>query len=115
MLTERALARRYIRESREPSELDAPATVGAIARVVEGALLNGAENAEVSGQIWCMAMDIGALPSEIGPGDVAVVGNRDDAQRAAIELGVGLLVVTNGTHAQRGDAEARDRARASRS
>ena len=36
VLTERALARRYIRESREPSELDAPATVGAIARVVEG-------------------------------------------------------------------------------
>jgi len=98
VLTERALARRYIRESREPSELDAAATVGAIARVVEGALLNGSENAEVSGQIWCMAMDIGALPSEIGPGDVAVVGNRDDAQRAAIELGVGLLVVTNGTH-----------------
>jgi manganese-dependent inorganic pyrophosphatase len=37
------------------------------------------------------------LPSEIGPGDVAVVGNRDDAQRAAIELGVGLLVTSNGT------------------
>ena len=36
VLTERALARRYIRESREPSELDAAATVGAIARVVEG-------------------------------------------------------------------------------
>jgi manganese-dependent inorganic pyrophosphatase len=97
VLTERALARRYIRESREPSELDAPATVGAIARVVEGKLVNGADTAEVSGQIWCMAMDIGSLPSEIGPGDVAVVGNREDAQRAAIELGVGLLVVTNGT------------------
>ena len=38
-----------------------------------------------------------SLPSEIGPGDVAVVGNRDDAQRAAIELGVGLLVTSNGT------------------
>src|SRR4051812_360117 len=97
VLTKRALARRYIRESREPSELDAPATVGAIARVVEGHLLNGSESAEVSGQIWCMAMDIGSLPSEIGPGDVAVVGNRDDAQRASIELGVGLLVVTNAT------------------
>ena len=37
-------------------------------------------------------MDVGALPSEIGPGDVAVVGDRDDAQRAAIEIGVDLLV-----------------------
>mgnify|MGYP003458089170 CR=1 FL=1 len=29
VMTERALARRYIRESREPSELDAATTVGA--------------------------------------------------------------------------------------
>ena len=42
-------------------------------------------------------MDVGSLPSEIGSGDVVVVGNRDDAQRAAIELGVGLLVTSNGT------------------
>ena len=96
VMTERALARRYIRESREPSGLDAPTYVDAIVRVLEGELITGA-NGEVSGQIWCMAMDIDRLPSEIGPGDVVVVGNRDDAQRAAIELGVGLLVTSNGT------------------
>ena len=95
-MTERALARRYIRESREPSELDAPTRVSAIVRVLQGEHLVG-EDAEVSGQIWCMAMDVGALPSEIGPGDVVVVGNRDDAQRSAVELGVGLLVTSNGT------------------
>jgi manganese-dependent inorganic pyrophosphatase len=97
VMTERALARRYIRESREPSELDAPTTVGAIARVLEGELVCGSEDAEVTGQIWCMAMDVGALPSEIGPGDVVVVGNRPDAHRAALDLGVGLLVTSNGT------------------
>jgi len=96
VMTERALARRYIRESREPSELDAPTSVAAIARVLQGELISGT-GGEVSGQIWCMAMDIDRLPSEIGPGDVVVVGNRDDAQRAAIELGVGLLVASNGT------------------
>ena len=96
VMTERALARRYIRESREPSELDAPTRVSAIVKVLEGRLVSG-DDGEVSGQIWCMAMDIGALPSEIGPGDVVVVGNREDAQRAAIELGVGLLVTSNGT------------------
>jgi manganese-dependent inorganic pyrophosphatase len=97
VMTERALARRYIRESREPSELDAPTSVGAILRVLQGELVSGGEDSEVSGQIWCMATDIGSLPSEIGPGDVAVVGKRDDAQRAAIELRVGLLVTSNGT------------------
>jgi manganese-dependent inorganic pyrophosphatase len=97
VMTERSLARRYIRESREPSELDAPTKVGAIARVLQGRMVCGDENAEVSGQIWCLAMDVGSLPAEIGSGDVVVVGNRDDAQRAAIELGVGLLVTSNGT------------------
>ena len=35
-----------------------------------------------------MAMEVGSLPSEIREGDVAVVGNREDAQLASIELGV---------------------------
>ena len=111
VLTERSLARRYIRESREPSELDAPTNVSAIARVLGGRLVCGDESAEVSGQIWCLAMDVGSLPSEIGAGDVVVVGNRDDAQRAAIELGVGLLVTSNGTAPTRRAAGARRRAR----
>src|SRR3954447_12040063 len=42
-------------------------------------------------------MDVGSLPSDIGEGDVIVVGNRDDAQRRAIDLGVALLVTSNGT------------------
>jgi manganese-dependent inorganic pyrophosphatase len=96
VMTERALARRYIRESREASQLDAPARISAIVEVLQGTLLAGVDG-EVSGRVWCMAMNIGSLPSEIGPGDVAVVGNRDDAQRAALELGIGLLVTSNGT------------------
>ncbi len=95
VMTERALARRYIRESREASQLDAPTRIAAIVEVLEGRLVAG-EDHEVSGRVWVMAMDIGSLPSDIAPGDVAVVGNRDDAQRAAIERGVALLVTSNG-------------------
>ncbi len=68
VMTERALARRYIRESREPSELDAPTRPSAIVKVLQGELISGDGDAEVSGQIWCMATDIGSLPSEIGVG-----------------------------------------------
>ncbi len=96
VMSERALARRYIRESRDASQLDAPTKVSAIVSVLEGRLVSGDDH-EISGRVWVMAMDIGSLPTEIGPGDVAVVGNRPDAHRAAIELGVGLLVTSNGT------------------
>jgi manganese-dependent inorganic pyrophosphatase len=96
VMTERALARRYIRESREASQLDAPTAVSAIVAVLEGRMVAG-EDREISGRVWVMAMEVGSLPTEIGPGDVAVVGNRADAHRAALELGVGLLVTSNGT------------------
>jgi len=38
-----------------------------------------------------------SLPGDIAAGDVVVVGDRPDAQRRAVELGVALLVTSNGT------------------
>lgn len=96
VMTERALARRYIRESREASRLDAPTAVHAIVNVLQGELVAG-EDREVSGRVWVLAMDVDSLPTEIGDGDVVVVGNRPDAQRRAIELGVGLIITSNGS------------------
>jgi len=98
VLTERTLARRYIRESREVTSLaDAAATVEAIVAQLDGELVRGDAGLEIAGRVWVLAMDVDSLPDGIGPGDVAVVGDRDDAQRRAIELGVALLVTSNGT------------------
>jgi manganese-dependent inorganic pyrophosphatase len=97
VMTERTLARRYIRESREVTSLaDAAATVAAIVEQLEGELIVG-EDRELAGRVWVLAMDVDSLPREIGHGDVAVVGDRSDAQRRAVELGVALLVTSNGT------------------
>jgi manganese-dependent inorganic pyrophosphatase len=96
VMTERALARRYIRESREASRLDAPTAVSTIVGVLEGRLLAG-EDREIAGRVWVVAMDVTTLPTGMETGDVAVVGNRPDAQRTAIDVGVDLLVTTNGT------------------
>jgi manganese-dependent inorganic pyrophosphatase len=97
VMTERTLARRYIRESREATSLsDAAASVKAIVEVTEGRLVEGEER-EIDGRVWVLAMAVESLPGEIGAGDVVVVGDRPDAQRAAIELGVALLVTSNGT------------------
>jgi len=96
VLTERALARRYIRESREASRLDVPTSVGSIVSVLEGELLCGSEEQEIRGRVWVQAMDSSSA-SQVGPGDVVVVGNRPDSQGRAIEAGAQLLALSNGT------------------
>lgn len=97
IMTERVLARRYIRESREASSLvESPTTLAPIAEALEGEILvdNGKP---VAGRVWVYAMDAEWEDSGIGEGDAVVVGNREDAQRRAIEIGVDLLVVSNAT------------------
>ncbi len=96
VMTERALARRYVRESREVSSLvDAPTTVDAVVSVLEGELVAG-EDREIAGRVFAQSMDVRSR-SRIAAGDVVVVGDRPDAQRLAIERGVALLVTSNGT------------------
>jgi len=93
VVTERALARRYIRETRETSTLqDAPTQVEAILEVLGGNLLTGEDKA-LAGRVWVQAMDTSR--TGISDGDVVVVGNRSDAQRMAIEKGAQLLVLSN--------------------
>ncbi|HSS56496.1 MAG TPA: DHHA2 domain-containing protein, partial [Solirubrobacteraceae bacterium] len=75
---------------------DAAASVEAIVEVTEGRLVAGEER-EIAGRVWVLAMAVESLPGEIGEGDVVVVGDRPDAQRRAVELGVSLLVTSNGT------------------
>ena len=99
VVTERVLARRYVRESRGASQLDAPTTIGAIAGVLEGEQLVGDAGERVAGRVWVLAMATDSLPMGFAAGDVVVVGDRPEAQRIALEVGVGLLVVTNGTDA----------------
>jgi manganese-dependent inorganic pyrophosphatase len=96
VLTERALARRYIRESREASRLDVPTRLQAIVDVLEGELLAGDPEQRIRGRVWVQAMH-SESPSKVGRGDVVVVGDRPKAMRQAIELGCALLVLSNGS------------------
>jgi manganese-dependent inorganic pyrophosphatase len=96
VMTERALARRYVRESREASHLDANTKVSAIVTVLEGELVAGDEDLEVSGRVWVQAMDVSS-PTRMEEGDIVVVGDRPDVQRRAVERGAALLVTSNDT------------------
>jgi manganese-dependent inorganic pyrophosphatase len=96
VVTERALARRYIRESRHTSTLrDAPTNVHAIVEVLEGELLTG-DDAQLAGRVWVHSIDVRSR-SGVSDGDVVVVGNRDDAQRLVLDLGAAMLILSNGS------------------
>ncbi len=96
IITERDLARMYVRESREPSNFESsPVWVGAILEVLEGELLVGSDRAS-SGRLWVIARDVGSMGQHIRSGDLVVVGDRPDAQRRAVELGAEVMVVSNG-------------------
>ena len=94
VLTERALARRYIRESRDASRLDVPTPLHSIVEVLEGTLIVGDER-DVQGRVLVQAMD-SASASNVAAGDVVVVGDRRDSQERAIRTDVALLVLSNG-------------------
>ena len=94
VLTERALARRYVRETRRTSTLEeAPTRVSAVVTALQGELLTG-EDRKLSGRVWVHSMDVES-PSGISEGDVVVVGDRSEAQQLAIELGAALVVISN--------------------
>ena len=96
VLTERELARQYIRESHGASTFeDRPVRPSAIADVLGGEVLAG-EDRDVTGRLWVVAVDVGTMEGLVGEGDIAVVGDRQDAQRRALELGAAVLVCSHG-------------------
>jgi manganese-dependent inorganic pyrophosphatase len=95
VVTERELARRYIRESRRTSTLEDTSTdVASVVRVLEGRLVTGSGDKCLSRRVWVQSMDVSS-PTGIAEGDVVVIGNRPDAQRLALEHGAGLVVISN--------------------
>ncbi len=92
MLTARDLARRYVKESGEPSSFaDRPASIDLIVDVLGGTLLVAPER-RLNGRLWAVTVDADQMGSTMGVNDIVVIGNRTDAQRRAVEIGVALVV-----------------------
>lgn len=96
LVTERDMARMYVRESRGASTFaETPASVQAMVDVLEGELVAGGEQ-QITGRLWVIAMAVDSMGGTLEKGDIVVIGDRTEAQRRAIELGASVLVVTNG-------------------
>lgn len=95
IITERDLARMYVRESNEASSFEnSPVWVHLIVEVLEGELLVAGPKS-ANGKLWVVSMSEDSMGSEMQSGDVVVVGDRTGAQKRAIELGVSVLVISN--------------------
>jgi manganese-dependent inorganic pyrophosphatase len=96
VITDRELARMYIRESKGASTFaDRPVTVDAIVTVLDGTLVCGDPASEIRGRLWVASTDVETTQRLLEPGDIAVVGKLPDVQRAALEVGVAALVTSN--------------------
>lgn len=96
LITERDLARMYIRESRETSTFaESPVSVKSMVEVLQGELLTG-EDKKTSGKLWVISMGVDSMGQSMESGDIVVIGDRQKGQRRAIELGAGVLVISNG-------------------
>jgi manganese-dependent inorganic pyrophosphatase len=92
MITARDLARRYIKESGEPSSFaDRPVSADLIVQVLDGEMLLRPER-RLDGRLWAVTVDAASMGATMGAHDIVVIGDRPDAQRRAVELGVALLV-----------------------
>lgn len=96
IVSERDLARRYLADLNIQSLDERAVSLGQIAEVLDGRILLGAPGDAVCGRVLIGAMRPETMAGYIKPGDVVVVGDRDSAQRIALESGARCLIVTGG-------------------
>ena len=100
-VTARDLARRYVKESGEPSSFaDRPVSVDLIVEVLGGELVVRPERT-LNGRLWAVTVDVDSMGATMGPNDIVLIGARADAQRRAIEIGIALIVTPLRPAAQR--------------
>lgn len=94
VVTEQTLARNYLKELRVQGLRDTPTAVGKIARTLKGRLIVGDPAVLVSGNVVIGAMAPEAMVGYISPGDLVVLGNRENAQEAALRCQISCLIIT---------------------
>ncbi|MDQ6694028.1 MAG: putative manganese-dependent inorganic diphosphatase [Chloroflexota bacterium] len=74
-----------------------PLNLDNVLRALDGRVLVEAPGRVLRDRAMVGAMEIDTMLKRIAPDILLVMGDRTDAQRAAIEFGVGALVITGGT------------------
>jgi len=94
IVTERNIAHRYIEEVKIRSLADTPVSAKRIVETLNGKIIAGSSNIQFSGDLFVAAMEPGTMVEYLKEGDLVILGNREDAQEAALKQGVACLVIT---------------------
>lgn len=91
------LAGRYIDELEMQDLREAGVTFAGVLRALGGVVVAGGDlGRPVTGKVRIGAARTETMVEMVHPGEVVLVGNREDAQLACIERGIACLVVTGG-------------------
>ncbi|MDO9556289.1 MAG: putative manganese-dependent inorganic diphosphatase [Coriobacteriia bacterium] len=99
------LAERYIEETDVADFTSLPVSVGQLAQVLDGSVLEGDPAAVLSGGVLIGAMEPETMCGYIRPGDTLIVGDRVRSQPMAVEAGIACLIVTGGATPEDGVVE----------
>lgn len=87
------IAARYLDDALVETERHRAMPFERYVRALGGELLQGDATRGGAGRIAIAAMSAAALGARVGPGDTVIVGNRADAQEAALRAGAACLIV----------------------
>jgi manganese-dependent inorganic pyrophosphatase len=79
-----------------------PIEIDNVVRALDAQVLVAAPERRVRDKVMVAALSLETIIKRLEPEIVLVVGDRPDVQRAAIEFGVGLLIVTGGNRVDNG-------------
>ena len=92
ILRREMLADRYLEQLQLSPEIDLP--VALLERTLDATLLAGDPGAVLKDRVWIATMTAEAARTMVGEGDIVIVGDQREVQRATVEAGAGCLIVT---------------------
>lgn len=93
LFTREALADRYLEQLQLSEEIDLP--VALLAQTLEATLVSGDAARMLRERAWIATLRADTLRNTVSQGDIVIVGDQPDVQRAAIEAGAGCLILTD--------------------
>ena len=94
IVTEHTLARNYLKELQVQGLRDTATELGKIADTLNGRLVVGELTTKVCGNVVIGAMSPETMVGYISPGDLVALGNRENAQEAALRCQISCLIIT---------------------